>query len=777
MKTVAKHLCLISLLLSGFVTANAAEANAPYYPGRILVKPKQGISLKTLGEFNKLQGIQSTRILNAANNDWHIINFNPLENVHDKIKEYLKSGMVEYAEPDYIRTTSQTIPDDPAFKEKDKFYHFEITETLNAWDTSTGSSEVIVAVVDSGVSYQHEDLIDNMWINEGEIPGDGIDNDNNGIVDDVYGASFKNGQITGDPQDDHGHGTHVSGIIGGHGNNGIGVAGVNWNVRIIACKALHKNGNSASGTDSDIIEAIAYARKNNAQVINMSLGGPGYNRLYLEELRKCQEANILFVCAAGNETSNNDTTPNYPSNYCTKLDNIISVGSSDSEDNISTFSNYGAKTVHLFAPGTDIWSTIYKPDNPNFANSYDYMSGTSMACPFVAGVAALCISQYGENEYSYKDIKDSILYSVDSVPAMKRRCTTGGRINTARAIRPLETPDGFRYLIQDKSVVIVSYSGTNTVVTIPSDINNYPVVSINHDAFNGNTNITSVTISDTVLKIEENAFANCSSITNVIIGQSVETIETGAFTLCSSLTEINIPASVTLLSSEWAVNCSSLENINVDPANENYSSQNGFLLSKNGEILLSYPPGKALSTTLPESVNTIGESAFSYVPITSFEVPDTIRRINQYAFSYCDSLTNVICSTNFTSLGVYAFYGCSSLQSITFLGNAPAAMDISFAGVSPDFVIYYDDSTIGWEIENDLWHGIPIALIPEEGDSTISSIPSIRYSFENGKLILTYTGVLYSSQDNKEWTRVKEAQSPYEVNLKDNKFFYRVDIE
>ncbi len=293
-----------------------------------------------------------------------------------------------------------------------------------AWGITTGSQQVVVAVIDTGVDYNHPDLRANMWVNLGEIPGDGIDNDGNGFVDDVYGYDFVNND--GSPLDDNGHGTHVAGTIGAVGNNDEGVTGVAWSVSIMAVKFLNANG---SGFVSNAIKAINYVTMMKTQfgvnvvVANNSWGGGGYNSQMFNAILAAQEANILFVAAAGNDKSDNDVRGAYPANY--ELDNVISVAATDYNDELAGFSNWGASRVHLAAPGVVIRSTIP-------GGGYGAYSGTSMAAPHVSGVAALLWSL--NPNLSYREVKDAILNGVDKVDALANKVATGGRLNAYNAL-------------------------------------------------------------------------------------------------------------------------------------------------------------------------------------------------------------------------------------------------------------------------------------------------------------------------------------------------------
>jgi len=299
------------------------------------------------------------------------------DGVPNAIEALSAAGLpVEYAEPDYIVRALATIPNDPDFGslwglnntgQQNGLEDADI-DAPEAWDIIRDAEEVIVAVIDTGVRYTHEDLAANMWVNPGEVPADGIDNDGNGYIDDVHGinAILDNG----DPLDDVGHGTHVAGTIGAVGDNGIGVVGVAWKVQLMALKFLGAGG----GNDSDAILCINYARTHGAHIMNNSWGGRGSSISLRDAIAAARDAGIIFVAAAGNNGSDNDAIPFSPASY--DLDNVVSVGASTRQDTISDFSNFGSSSVDIAAPGTDILSTWNTSDS-----SYVTRSGTSMAAP------------------------------------------------------------------------------------------------------------------------------------------------------------------------------------------------------------------------------------------------------------------------------------------------------------------------------------------------------------------------------------------------------------
>jgi len=316
------------------------------------------------------------------------------------------------------------------------------SQAAEAWAAGyTGTNSVYVAVIDEGIDFSHPDLVGNIWNNPFEV-ADGADNDGNRYADDIHGFNFaaNNGQVF-DPTGDH-HGTHVSGTIGATGGNGVGVAGVNWNVTIISGKFLTANG----GDTLDAVEAIDYfvdlkKRHNlNLVAINASWGGSSYSRALHESIIRAAKAGILFVAAAGNDALNNDASASYPANIDTRVgtasesaatyDSVISVAAIDSNGALASFSNYGATKVHLGAPGVDILSTY-----PN--SQVAYMSGTSMATPHVTGAVALYASTHPGA--SAATIRNAILGSVIPTPSLTGKCTTGGRLNLSTIIAPSVT--------------------------------------------------------------------------------------------------------------------------------------------------------------------------------------------------------------------------------------------------------------------------------------------------------------------------------------------------
>jgi subtilisin family serine protease len=365
----------------------------------------------------------------------------------DKVAEQYRqmSDKVVYAEPNneirfddpaglspsdlLLREPIAEQPNDPMFSDQWALHNTGQSggktkadvSALEAWKTTKGSDQVVVAVLDSGVDYTHLDLAANMWIRPDSVP-QYTDNEL-GSFNDLHGYNGTD-KLT-DPMDDNGHGTHCAGIIGAEGDNEQGIAGINWNVQIMPLKFMGRGG---FGTTKDAIEAINYAidRKEkgvNVRVINASWGSTSKSKALEDAIRAAGEAGILFVAASGNDGSDNDSWPHYPSNY--DLPNVISVAALDRNDQLASFSNYGIKTVHIAAPGKDILSTWL---NDGFREA----SGTSMATPYVAGVAALILSAHPD--LTVQQLRERLLKSVDKLDSLKGRVESGGRINAAKAV-------------------------------------------------------------------------------------------------------------------------------------------------------------------------------------------------------------------------------------------------------------------------------------------------------------------------------------------------------
>ncbi len=334
------------------------------------------------------------------------------ETVAGFIQKYESSGLVEFAEPDYAGRAFATMPNDTYYA-NGTLWGLNKIDAPAGWDVRTSASNIVVAVLDTGVRYTHEDLAANMWVN----PNDG-----------GHGWNALTG--TNNPYDDAipitiSHGTLVAGVLGAVGNNGKGVVGVAWQVQIMACQWL-TNGNG-NGNLSDCITCIDYARTNGARIINASWGFPTNSLALSNAVNSLRDAGIILVAACGNETNNIDNIPTYPSGY--HLDNIVSVASTTTNDTLAAYSNYGATNVHLAAPGEGIYSTISPQDF-----LYGFGSGTSLAAPYVTGALALMLARYPAE--THQQIISRLLNATDPVPALSGKCVTSGRLNLRNALSP-----------------------------------------------------------------------------------------------------------------------------------------------------------------------------------------------------------------------------------------------------------------------------------------------------------------------------------------------------
>jgi subtilisin family serine protease len=415
---------LLSLANSGLPQGVGLKGKE-YVPGEILIKFKKGssyIHTKSLLQQIKGQQIQEFPFIKVQ----HI----KVPSDH-RLQEYLEllrsDPLVEYAEPNYIIRIART-PDDPDFNRQWGLHNTgqdggtpdADIDAPEAWDIQTESSSIVIAVIDSGINYIHEDLRDNIWTNPNEIPDNGVDDDGNGLIDDFRGWDFVNND--NDPLDDNGHGTHVAGIIAAVGNNNKGIAGVNWTAKIMPLKTLNGDG---EGTTSAAISAIQYAIDKGAKVLNNSWGSDNFSQALLEAIIASNKVGTLFVAAAGNDSRDADIIPEYPANY--EVPNIIAVAATTRNDVLASFSNYGATTVHVAAPGQSIYST-YIP----LISSYHILSGTSQATPYVSGLAALVWSK--TPSMSNIEVKYNIMATSDPLNFLEDKIQSRGRINAFKAL-------------------------------------------------------------------------------------------------------------------------------------------------------------------------------------------------------------------------------------------------------------------------------------------------------------------------------------------------------
>ncbi len=446
-----------------FVCAAAWQTNAApkitptgrSVDSEVLVKIKEGASDKDVAAVHSsADADQKERVAHVQGGTiWRV--HSRTKNTEALTAALAHNPNIEYIEPNYI-VQMGGAPNDPNYNQQWPFKnsgqtptdYFGIPGAIGAdidmepaWSITTGSSAIVVGVVDTGIDYTHSDLAANVWSNPG-----GKGNVACGAGTHGFNAITK----LCDPMDDNGHGTHVSGTIGAVGNNGTGVTGVNWTTSIMGLKFLDPYG---YGTTANAVAAIEFAVQAkidgvNVRVLSNSWGGGGFSKALLDEINRAAQQDILFVAAAGNSYSNNDVFPNYPSNYV--ADNIIAVAATDNTDTLAYFSNYGATTVHLAAPGVAVYSTMRN-------GTYGYLSGTSMATPHVSGVAALVLAH--TPSLTTAQVKSAILDNTDPLPSLANKTVTGGRLNAARALglpaRPtfsLTATPAFAYAVPGSSV-------------------------------------------------------------------------------------------------------------------------------------------------------------------------------------------------------------------------------------------------------------------------------------------------------------------------------------
>lgn len=422
---------------------NSARAGINYVDNEILVKFKAGTASSKKAEVlarlgGKVKEEIFTKMMSRLGDDQGVLLVELPLPALEAIAQAKGLGEIEYAEPNYIYTTDATS-NDTYFTNGSLWGMYGSATTpanqygshaAGAWQNNhTGSNTVYIGIIDEGYMYTHEDLAANAGVNPREIAGNGIDDDGNGLKDDVYGWDFagNNNTVFDGVNDDHG--THVAGTIGGVGGNGKGVAGVCWNVKLLNAKFLGSTG----GTTANAIKAVDYftdlkiRHGINLVATSNSWGGGGFSQALFDAIVRANNAGILFIAAAGNNSSNNDATANYPSNY--NVANVIAVASITNTGALSSFSNYGATQVDLGAPGSAIWSTVPKKSGSKIISAYASYNGTSMATPHVSGAAALyAASNPGA---SAATIKNALLSTVTPTASLSGKTVTGGRLNVS----------------------------------------------------------------------------------------------------------------------------------------------------------------------------------------------------------------------------------------------------------------------------------------------------------------------------------------------------------
>lgn len=450
------YIIVLGLMVLFISTAFRSAGRKAYVEGELLVKFSDRVTAQTAARLLAANGGEVVDYFRQI--DVYHVRLGGKSSVEETLQALRAQREVEFAEPNYLYHID-VVPNDPHFS---RLWGMENTgqtggladadiDASVAWEVSTGSREVVVGVIDTGIDYTHPDLADNIYTNPGEDPwanpfdpstGNGIDDDGNGKVDDWKGWNFY--AKTNDPFDDNMHGTHCAGTIGAIGNNGIGVAGVCWQVRLMPLKFLDSRG---SGATSDAVSAILYAADMGVKILNNSWGGGSQSTSMENAIRYAANKGVLFVAAAGNEGNDNDLIPNYPSSY--DLPNILAVAATDHSDNLAVWgdggggndddcglicatvnagvpgSNWGYKSVHLAAPGKNILSTVP-------GESYSSLSGTSMAAPHVAGAAALLLAI--NPSLNVQELRSILTSTVDPLESLANKVASGGRLNLAAAV-------------------------------------------------------------------------------------------------------------------------------------------------------------------------------------------------------------------------------------------------------------------------------------------------------------------------------------------------------
>ncbi len=411
----AVFLVAFLLLQTSRLDSNAKPASNAFHDDQILVMPRKDTNAKTLLLFHAEHKAEVVRTFEGIRG-LQVVRVPEGETAERIAAAYEKSGLVEFAEPDYAIHAALT-PNDPYFVDG-TLWGLNNTgqngkadadiDAPEAWDVLNSASNIVVAVLDTGVRFTHEDLAANIWVN----PNDG-------------GHGFNAFTGTNDVADENGHGTLVSGVLGAVGNNGKGVTGVAWRVQMMAGKCLDSSG---SGSNSTLIACMEYARTNGAKIVNASLDSPTFSLAVSNAILALRDAGIIFVASAGNNGANIDTSPRYPA--CYEIDNIVSVGASTRLDTVWSLSNFGATNVDIFAPGEQIQTTWSPSDN--FYTSI--FSGTSYSAPYVSGALALLLARYPLE--THQQIISRLMNGADHVPDFAGKCVTGGRLNLRNALSP-----------------------------------------------------------------------------------------------------------------------------------------------------------------------------------------------------------------------------------------------------------------------------------------------------------------------------------------------------
>ncbi|HKY06299.1 MAG TPA: S8 family peptidase [Blastocatellia bacterium] len=456
----------LSVVAASFIPGTSAATKAAgkvagdksrprYVENQVLIKFKQGAEPVVTGDFiddrmlplpkAKARAVGARDLVERAG--LYVLELDASISVEEAVRQASADPRVEYAEPNYLYYTAETRPNDPNFSDMWGLFNPNCDDCNNpnpradigavaAWDITTGSPDLVVGVIDSGADLAHPDLAPNAWVNPNEIAGNLIDDDRNGYVDDINGWNFADDEnkVFNNASVDF-HGTHVAGTIGAAGNNRIGVTGVAWNVKLMSLKFLGKK--KGTGSTADAVAAIEYAidqrrRGVNLRVLNASWGGEGESLALREAIAAAGEAGILVVCAAGNDSSDTDITPEFPTAWSKDLNTLISVAAINQTGMLADFSNFGRRTVDVAAPGYQILS-LY-PHDPERApeGGYTVANGTSMATPHVSGVAVLVWS--AEPGLTPAQVKRRIVSTSEPTVMLSSGISSAGQVNAYNAL-------------------------------------------------------------------------------------------------------------------------------------------------------------------------------------------------------------------------------------------------------------------------------------------------------------------------------------------------------
>ena len=553
------------------------------------------------------------------------------ENVLTAIKELEKRNDVYSVEPNYIESLDLSTDDTYFLSDQwglNQTYGINVNK---AWNYTTGNANILVGVIDSGIDAKHPDLINTV-----------NDNLHRDYVDTPFLSNVREVDKE-DLEDLNGHGTHVAGIIGAQGNNLTGISGVVQNISLVSLRVFDSNGD---GNASDVKRAIDFATKEAIPILNYSGGGTNNHS---GRRKAIENYPGLFVCSAGNDGQDNDLNDHFPSNY--NFDNLISVGAIDSNGQKRSASNFGANNVDIFAPGQSILSTyptdLYDSSNSShIAVGYRKLSGTSMAAPFVTGVAALMLA--ANPDITPQQIKFTIMNNATKYSALDNLCVSEGRLDAFKSVSAVAFNTS---TVNDDIKIngfVSGYSMINyTDLEIPESFAQISseygtpiqeIAIIGSAAFKNMRNLKSIFMPNTITNIDSSAFENCYSLQGITLPNNITSIGNSVFKGCASLESISIPNSVTHIDTSAFEGCSYLQ-----------------------------------SVTLSNNLIAIGSSAFKGCgSLGSITIPSSVQHIDSNAFENCSSLSVVTVNrriTNITNLGVSVFDGCNASLKIFVPAN------------------------------------------------------------------------------------------------------------